>query len=71
MVYIAKEHHEFPPDDEPTTQITGDGNVVVFEDIGLEIMSDKKYLWRVDCVEGATKKRRQSDKWAFTMTSNI
>ena len=67
MIYITKAHHEFPPLDEPTTEIDGDGNVVVFKDIDFTIEADREYKWRVDCVENGSNNRKQSDEWSFTM----
>ena len=66
-VYIAKEHSDFPSIDEPTTEMSGDGNVVILEDIDFTISPGKSYKWRVDCVEGDTNNRRTGDIWSFKM----
>ena len=71
MVYIAKEGDELPPIDEPTTEMTGTGNVVVFKDIGFDIEPEQPYIWRVDCVSAADNKRRQSNTWGFTIKSKV
>ena len=31
MVYVTEKDSDFPPNDAPTTEITGDNNVVVFD----------------------------------------
>jgi len=67
MIYIAKAHHGFPPLDEPTTEIDGDGNVVVFKDIDFTIEADQEYKWRVDCVKSGSNNRKQSEEWSFTI----
>ena len=67
MVYIAKETTDFPPIDQPTTEIAGDENVVVFKDINFIITPGQLYKWRVDCSEGTTNKRRTGDTWLFKM----
>ena len=67
MVYVTEKDSEFPPNDAPTTEITGDNNVVVFDDIKFTIKSGTEYKWRVDCVEGETNNRRKGDTWSFTM----
>ncbi len=67
MVYVAKKDSDFPSNDEPSAEITGDNNVVVFEDIEFTIESGTEYKWRVDCLEGETSIRRRGDTWAFTM----
>ena len=67
MIYIAKAHHGFPPLDEPTTEIDGDGNVVVFKDIDFTIEADQEYKWRVDCVKSGSNNRKQSGEWSFTI----
>ena len=69
MVYIAKNSTDFPPMDEPTTEMTGDGNVIVFKDLDFKVSTNIWYKWRVDCVEGENKKRREGDTWLFRMHS--
>jgi len=69
MIYIAKESSDFPSIDEPTTEMNGDGNVVVFDDVGFTVSPGKLYKWRVDCVEGESSKRRSGDVWMFKMSS--
>lgn len=65
MVYIAKNSTDFPPNDQPTTELTGDGNVIVFKDIDFHPVDHIWYKWRVDCVKGSTNKRISSDEWLF------
>ena len=65
MVYISESDGDFPPMDKPNTKIEGDGNVIVFKDIEFTVVPDVWYKWRVDCLEGSTKKRRQSENWLF------
>ena len=67
MVYIAEKTDDFPADDEPTTEMTGDNNVVVFAEIGFEVSAGTAYKWRVDCVEGEAGKRRTGDTWEFSL----
>merc|ERR1719430_1970351 len=67
MVYIAKNSTDFPPLDQPTTELTGEGNVIVFKDIGFTVLPNKWYKWRVDCFKGATSQRLSSDTWLFRM----
>merc|ERR1712080_361608 len=67
LVYVAEKDSDFPPNDEPTTEITADNNVVVFGDIIFTINPGTEYKWRVDCVEGETSKVREGDTWSFTM----
>ena len=66
MVYIGKDKKAMPPVNEPTATLSGEGNVVVFDNIDYSIdVGD--YYWRVDCVEGATNKRRKGATWKFTI----
>lgn len=67
LVYVTEKDSDFPSNDDPTTEITGDNNVVVFDDIKFTIKSGTEYKWRVDCVEGETSKTRRGDTWSFTM----
>ena len=67
FVYVAEIDSDFPPNDDPTTETTGDNNVVVFDDIDLNIKSGTEYKWRVDCVEVETNKRRRGDTWSFIL----
>ena len=67
MVYIAEKTSDFPSDDAPTTEMTGDNNVVVFAEIGFEVSTGTAYKWRVDCVEGGSGNRRGGDIWEFSM----
>ena len=55
-----------PPKNEPTATLTGEGNVVVFDDIDFTI-DNGNYYWRVDCVKGDTNKRRNGATWKFTV----
>ena len=68
-VFISKNDEEFPSVDEPTTEMTGNGNVIIFSDIDFNVVPDVWYKWRVDCVEGNANKRRQSEIWRFKMQS--
>ena len=73
-----KRGDKFPLLDAPTTELQGEGNVVVFKDIlensgtGKTLTFDTEvwYNWRVDCVEGATNKRRKGKVWRFLFKSN-
>merc|ERR1712150_192190 len=70
MVYISKSDDNFPPNDEPNTEMQGNGNVVVFKEIGFDVIPDVWYKWRVDCLKSSTNKRIYSDIWHFKMKSN-
>ena len=70
MVYIAKNSTDFTPVDEPTTELTGNGNVIIFGDIDFKVSANIWYKWRVDCVEGATKNRREGNTWLFRMQAD-
>ena len=67
MVYIAEKTEDFPSDDEPTTEMTKDNNVIVFDEIGFAVSAGTAYKWRVDCVEGESGKRRSGETWEFSM----
>ena len=67
MAYIALDNKDFPPVNQPTAELSGDDNIIALKDIVINISSGKLYKWRVDCVEGATNKRRTGDVWHFTM----
>jgi len=67
LVYIAIQKDDFPPLDEPTAEMFGEDNIVVFDDISKEIFSGMKYKWRVDCLEVLKNERRKGDIWNFTM----
>ena len=67
MVYIAEKASDFPTDDEPTTETTGDNNVIVFAEIEFEVITGTAYDWRVDCVEGELGNRRGGDTWEFSL----
>ena len=69
MVYIAKKDEDMPALDEPTTEMSGEGNVIVFKDINFSVSPGEAYKWRVDCVEGETQKRRKGATWKFTIAS--
>ena len=69
MVYISLKEEEFPLINNPTIELEGNDNIVSFDDISDKIISGVEYKWRVDCVEGITKKRRQGDIWVFKMNS--
>ena len=43
MFYIAEKASDFPADDEPTTETTGDNNVTVFAEIGFEVITGTAY----------------------------
>jgi len=62
-VFIAENVSDFPS--EPVTEIEGDGNVVVFKDIGFEVKPGILYKWYVSC-EGPDDER-VSDTWLFQM----
>ena len=66
MVYIAKNKKDMPPKDKPTATLSGEGNVVVFDDIDFSIEKGD-YYWRVDCVKGDTNKRTSGNTWKFTI----
>ena len=67
MAYITLDTDDFPPVNQPTAELYGEDNIIAFENIDFTIKSGKLYKWRVDCVEGDTKKRRTGDVWRFTM----
>lgn len=67
MVFITEKASDFPADDEPTTETTGDNNVIVFAEIGVEDRTGTAYEWRVDCVEGESGNRRGGDTWEFSL----
>ena len=69
MIYITPKEEEFPELDHPTIELGGNDNIVSFDDIENKIISGLEYKWRVDCVEGITKKRRQGNVWVFTMNA--
>ncbi len=71
MTYISLDNDDFPPINQPTAELYGDENIIAFKDINVNIKSGKIYKWRVDCVEGATKKRRTGDVWKFTMNEYL
>ena len=58
MIYIAEKSTDFSADDEPTTEMTGDNNVIVFAEIRFEVNAGTAYKWRADCVEGESGIRR-------------
>ena len=66
IVYIVEDTLNIPPQDGPTTEMTGDNNVIVFKDIGFEVVTGRRYKWRVDCVEGKSGARRTGQTWKFT-----
>jgi len=66
LVYIAKNKKDMPPKDKPTATLSGEGNVVVFDDIDFSIEKGD-YYWRVDCVKGDTNKRTSGNTWKFTI----
>ena len=43
MVFITEKASDFPADDEPTTETTGDNNVIVFAEIGVEDRTGTAY----------------------------
>ena len=70
MVYISLDDEEFPTEDNPTKILSGDENVVNFQDVDTDILPGELYKWRVDCVDtidGNQIIRRIGDTWRFTM----
>lgn len=67
VVYITPNNKDFPPIDQPTSELLGDDNIIPLSDIDTSITSGELYKWRVDCVEGITDKRRPGDTWLFAM----
>ena len=72
MVYVAMNGEDFPADDLPTAELSGEDNIVYLKDIDVEVSSGMDYKWRVDCVPSTNakqyKQRRTGDTWIFTIS---
>ena len=66
MVYVAKKDSDFPSNDEPTAEITGDNNVVVFDDISCEDGVISRFFRQNDNV----KQEATSSLTCFALTTS-
>jgi len=67
VVYLAEKDKDFT--DEPITELIGDGNVIVFEDIDFNVEPDTWYKWKVDCIKATSEEKKEGNIWLFKIDS--
>ena len=72
MVYVSLNDEDFPSEDNPTAELSGDDNIIPLKNIDTEIIPGEAYKWRVDCVPSTNvkkhKQRRTGKVWIFTIS---